>query len=110
MPDTTVQKITSVITMEMSLMNASPSGFSATPVLGRTNPTTTASAIATSTCAHRLLYSGGFFDSPCGVSTLSAVIDWESWLWTLCSAAQQLFGAKFKYRLTNRILPNGLEN
>lgn len=35
MPVTTVQKITRLMTIDMSRMNASPSGLMATPVSGR---------------------------------------------------------------------------
>ncbi len=55
MPDTTVQKITRVITMVMSRMNASPRGFIAAAVLGLRHPSTTATMIATRTWNQRLL-------------------------------------------------------
>ena len=49
MPATTVQKITGATIIRTSLMNASPSGFIATPEAGHTAPTTTPIAVAMST-------------------------------------------------------------
>lgn len=52
MPETTVQKITNVITILMSLMKASPSGLSSTPKAGQKWPIAAPSAMAKSTCTY----------------------------------------------------------
>ena len=49
MPVTTVRKMTGVMIILTSLMKPSPSGFSARPVSGVSQPTSTPRAIATST-------------------------------------------------------------
>jgi hypothetical protein len=49
MPVTTVRKITGVMIILTSLMKPSPSGFIARPVSGHSQPTSTPSAIPTST-------------------------------------------------------------
>ncbi len=58
MPDTTVQKMTSAITILMSLMKPSPSGFISTAVAGQKCPSATPSAIATRTWTYRIRYQG----------------------------------------------------
>jgi len=49
MPETTVQKMISAITILISLMKPSPSGFISTPIAGQKWPSTMAKAIAIST-------------------------------------------------------------
>ena len=49
-PATMVQKITGAMPILMSLMKASPNGFSATPTSGQIAPTAIPSAMPTSTC------------------------------------------------------------
>ena len=46
MPETTVQKMTSAITILISLMKPSPNGFMSTAIAGQKWPTVIASAIA----------------------------------------------------------------
>jgi len=49
MPATTVQKMIGAMIIRTSLMNASPSGFIATPAAGQKWPTITPATVATST-------------------------------------------------------------
>ena len=51
MPVTTVQKMIGAMIILMSLMNASPSGFIASPLAGQKCPRMTPQTIANSTCA-----------------------------------------------------------
>ena len=53
MPSATVQKITGAITILISLMKASPSGFSAAPISGHSAPTSTPSAMPISTWIYK---------------------------------------------------------
>jgi len=55
MPTTTVQKMIGATIIRTSLMNASPSGFIATPADGHTNPTATPIAVAMSTWPYSVL-------------------------------------------------------
>src|SRR5712692_8652022 len=57
-PETTVQKMTSAITILMSLMKPSPSGFISTAVAGQKWPTTMPKIIAAITWIYRTLYQG----------------------------------------------------
>ncbi len=49
-PSTTVQKMIGAISIRISRMKPSPSGFSATPVSGAKCPMSTPITIASSTC------------------------------------------------------------
>ncbi len=50
MPIATVQKITGAMIILISLMKASPSGFSASPVSGKAIPTMMPRTVASRTC------------------------------------------------------------
>ena len=54
MPTTKVVNTTGAISILISLTKPSPSGCMATAQLGRTTPSSTAEAIASSTCKYRL--------------------------------------------------------
>src|SRR5229473_363072 len=60
MPDTTVQKMIGAITILISLMKPSPSALiqSLVASVGASQPTTTPSRIAISTCTYSILYQG----------------------------------------------------
>src|SRR3984893_13470711 len=56
MPDTTVQKITSPMTILIILRKASPSGFNASPARGARYPTATPARMPASTCTYSAEY------------------------------------------------------
>jgi hypothetical protein len=60
---TTVQKITGAMSILMSLMKPSPSGFMDAPISGKKKPKRTPITMAARTCTYSTLYNGFFIQS-----------------------------------------------
>ena len=107
MPVVTVKKITGAIIIFTNLINASPSGFIASPTCGANVPNKIPTMIAIMTCTYSTLYQGLCYGGSTKVVVLIGIMAIHSFTWPSIHShrslwdSQQYFIYKKRYTVVN---------